>query len=119
MKDYAPQRAGQARKVSSLEWRQKSRALRPGSPTLLWRLLGGMLVLAMVTGIISSFWLGHCIQRSLSGIAHAQEAKGVQEQVRSDLLQEKAMILTSQRLEARAAVQVNLFSPRKGQRVGL
>ncbi len=119
MRDYAAHYSvPKKRHQPTTSWRGHSRAQTKGSKAFFLRVLGGMLVCAMISGIISSFWVGHCIQKSLSGIAHAQELQGHEQKVKADLLKEKELILAGKKFEAMAAVQVGLFSPERQQEIG-
>lgn len=121
MKDYATSHYSLRQKMPSPavgSWRQVSRAQNPVRQALVWRVMGVVLICAMVVGLMVSFWVGHSIQESLSGIAQAQEIQGYESQLKDKLLQEREQILAGKKFEALAAVQVGLFSPASRQRVG-
>jgi hypothetical protein len=104
------------RAVPRQGWRAMSQT--SGKKDLFWKTLGIMVLIAAAVGVAASYWVGHCIQESLMGIAQAQELQSKKEQARMVLLDEQARLLQVQRLEALAAVQVGLYNPGKRQQVG-
>ncbi len=117
MQDYAGSYQVKGRRIARRQnWRAKSQV--QGNSTLFWKTLGVIVLLAAAIGVAASYWVGHCIQESLIGIAHAQELRSTKEQVRTALMDEQDRLLQAQRLEALAAVQVGLYSPGKRQQVG-
>ena len=116
MRDYA----------GSYHMKDKSAARRPGWRTasrtkgnnpLFWKTLGFIVFLAAAIGVVASYWVGHCIQESLMGIAHAQDLQIEKKQTQTILLNEQVRLLQVKRLQAYAAVQVGLYSPGKRQQI--
>ncbi len=119
MRDYAASYQIKSRPAGSRcqgGWRTMSRT--KDSNTVFWKSLGVIVLLATAIGVAASYWVGHRIQESLTGIAQAQELQSKKEQTRKALLDEQVRLLQAQRLEAFAAVQVGLYSPGKRQQVG-
>lgn len=77
--------------------------------TLFWKTAGGMVVVAMCTGVMASFWLGHQIQNSLLSIATMQQSTHQQKTMQTKLMQERDGLLSTERMIARAAVQHGLY----------
>ncbi len=101
--------------VSRLRGRMVVQPLR----ALFWKTAGSMVVFAMCTGVVASFWIGHQIQSSLSSIAMLQDSI-VQEHVMQKKLQkEREGLLSTERMMARAAVQHGLYSPSPKQHARL
>ncbi|MDR9500820.1 MAG: hypothetical protein RI601_03385 [Desulfurivibrionaceae bacterium] len=98
-------------------WRAMGPATQ-GKGGLFWKSLAIIMLIGAVIGIVASYWVGHCIQESLLGIAQAQEIRAQKEQTRMVLLDEQARLMQDRRLEALAAVQVGLYTPVKRQQVG-
>lgn len=117
MRDYAGSYQGRGGAVARRQgWRTMGRT--KGNTALFWKTLGVLVILAAAIGVAASYWVGHCIQEGLTGMAQAQELKSKKEQVRTALLDEQIRLLQGQRLEAFAAVQVGLYSPDKRQQIG-
>lgn len=89
-----------------------------GKRGLFWKSLAFIMLIGAGIGIVASYWVGHCIQESLMGIAQGQELRAQKEQTKMVLLDEQARLMQGQHLEALAAVQVGLYSPVKRQQVG-
>ena len=84
---------------------------------LFWKTAGSMVVVAMCTGVVASFWIGHRIQSSLTSIATLQQSR-VQEQSQQNILvKERDELLSTKRMVARAAVQHNLYQAGSKQHV--
>lgn len=83
--------------------------------TLFWKTAGGMVVFAMCTGVVASFWLGHQIQNSLVSIASMQQSVVQQRSMQTSLTQERDGLLSTKRMMARAAVQHGLYQVTKNQ----
>ncbi len=117
MRDYAGSYQERGRcAVRRQSWRAMSQST--ANSRLFWKALGVIVLLAAAIGVAASYWVGHCIQESLTGIAQAQELQSKKEQTRTALLDEQVRLLQVQRLEAFAAVQVGLYSPGKRQQIG-
>ncbi len=89
-------------------------AVRP-LRTLFWKTAGGMVVFAMCTGVVASFWLGQQIQNSLMSIASMQQSVVQQQSMQTSLILERDGLLSTKRMMARAAVQHGLYQVTKNQ----
>ncbi|MEN8139917.1 MAG: hypothetical protein ABFR97_01690 [Thermodesulfobacteriota bacterium] len=107
------------RNMEAVSWRHISRADKRGGKVIAWRIMGSIVVCSIFVAIISSFWVGHCIQQGLRSVAQAQDIQGQERQIHADLLAERAIALAAGRLHAKAAVQVGLYAPGQRQEVGL
>jgi hypothetical protein len=87
--------------------------------TLFWKTAGGMVIAAMCTGVLVSFWIGQQIQDSLTSIATLQQSTLQQEKVKIVLTEERDGLLSTPRLVARAAVQSNLYQATAKQQMRL
>lgn len=76
---------------------------------LFWKTAGGVMVCAMCSGVMASFWLGHQIQNSLHSIATLQESTLQQQSAQVALVKERDGLLSTNRMMARAAVQHGLY----------
>ncbi len=101
VKPHAPVVAGRSR------GRVVSQPLR----ILFWKTAGSMVVVAMCTGLLASFWIGHQIQNSLMSIATLQQATVQEQSIQDVLIQERDSLLSTERMVARAAVQHGLYQP--------
>ncbi len=118
MRDFAASYQIKDRRAAPRQgWRAKSQAR--GNTELFWKTLAIIVFLVAASGVAVSYWLGHCIQESLMGIAQAQEFQVKKEQTRVVLLDEQNRLLQVKRVEAFAAVKVGLYSPGKRQEIGL
>lgn len=86
---------------------------------LFWKTAGGVMVLAMCSGVMASFWIGHHIQSSLASIAALQKASAYEMDMQRKLVDERDTLLSTKRLMARAAVQNGLYQPSSKQKIGL
>lgn len=96
-------------------WRTVSRT--KGNNPLFCKTLGVIFFLVAVIGVVASYWVGHRIQESLTGITHAQELQIEKKQTQTILLNEQVRLLQVKRLQAYAAVQVGLYSPGERQQI--
>ena len=96
-------------------WRASSRALTPVRQSLFWKVIGVVVGCALIVALIGSFWLGHSIQQGLEQIRQAREVQGRQQQLQTDLRQQRQQVLEARKFEAIAAVKVGLRQPEKGQ----
>lgn len=86
---------------------------------LFWKTAGGMVVAAMCTGVMLSFWIGQQIQDNLTSIAIVQQSTLQQERVNVVLTEERDGMLSTPRLVARAAVQSDLYQTTLKQHIRL
>ncbi len=117
MRDYAQ---GYSSKVHSpaAAHQHGGRVVAHPLRTLFWKTAGTMAVIAMCTGVLASFWIGHQIQNSLSSIAALEKASFHERDVQKNLVEERKSLLSTQRLLARAAVQNGLYQPTMKQKIG-
>lgn len=117
MRDYAGSYQVKGRSAGRRQgWRAMGQT--KGNSVLFWRSIAIIVLLVAAIGVVASYWVGHCIQQSLVGIAKAQELQGRKQQIQTALLDEQVRLLQEKRLEAFAAVQVGLYSPDKRQQIG-
>ncbi len=99
--------------------RSRGRVVVRSLRAIFWKTAGGMVVVAMCTGVLASFWIGQQIQDHLTSIATLQQST-IQEQSRKNILiQERDALLSTPQVVARAAIQYGLFPAALKQHVPL
>lgn len=84
------------------------RAVQP-LRTMFWKTAGGVVVFAMCTGVVASFWVGQQIQDSLTSIATLQQALDQGQLQKSRLEAERNSLQETGWVEARVAVEHGLY----------
>lgn len=116
MRDFAASYQIKSRPTAPQQgWRTMNQTQKNNE--LFWKTLAIIVFLAAVIGVAASYWVGHCIQESLRGVAHAQELQLKKEQTKMALLEEQDRLLQDKRLKAYVAVQAGLYSPGKRQQI--
>ncbi|MFO7760556.1 MAG: hypothetical protein ACQES8_07020 [Thermodesulfobacteriota bacterium] len=75
----------------------------------LYKVIGVMAVLALLSGFAFSLWFGAHIGRNLRQLADVQQAVNQARTGNQELRQQKAMLFSKEYVQATAAVKLNLY----------
>ncbi|MFP3984135.1 MAG: hypothetical protein ACLFV2_10655, partial [Desulfurivibrionaceae bacterium] len=85
---------------------------------IFYKTIGAMALLAMFSGLAFSLWFGSHVDRNLKQLAEARQAVSQIKDKNHELQQQKNRLFSKERVQANAAVKLNLFPSKESKQDG-